>query len=309
MLILALTAALFSEPVQTPVSITAPLAPVQGTLLTPEGETRAVGVIIAGSGPTDRDGNSPLGVRGGTYRLLAEGLAETGVATVRYDKRGIAASMAAGGAEIDIRFDHYVDDALAFAAEARARTGQPCAWLIGHSEGAGIALAAVSRRPEGVCGVVLLSGMGRRARVVIEEQLGPQLPEPLKTQAFEALARLEAGETVADAPPALAALLRPSVQPYVISMMAQDPTAQIAAYDGPVLIGQGETDIQTTVVDARALAAAQPDATLVIWPGVNHLLKVAPAERAANLATYADPALPLADGVVEAVSGFILGHR
>jgi pimeloyl-ACP methyl ester carboxylesterase len=297
------------DPTATPVQIATPKAPVLGTLLTPDGPTRAAAVIIAGSGPTDRDGNSPLGVSAGTYRLLAEGLAEQGVATVRYDKRGVGQSLFALGDEADLRFEDMVDDALAFAAEARARTGQPCVWLIGHSEGAGIAQMAAARSPDGICGLVLLSGMGRRPRVILEEQLGVQLQEPLRTQAFDALAQLEAGVLLADPPPALAALLRPSVQPYLIGMLSLDPAALIAAYGGPVLIGQGETDFQTTVHDARTLAAAQPAATLILWPDVNHLLKVAPAERAENIATYSNPDLPLADGVVEDVAGFILSPR
>lgn len=310
MLSLVLAAALtLMDPTATPVSVESPTGPLYGTLLTPDGPTRAAAVIIAGSGPTDRDGNSPLGVSAGTYRLLAEGLAERGVATVRYDKRGAGESRASLGSEADLRFEHMVDDALAFATETRTRTGRDCVWLIGHSEGAGVAQMAAARSPEGLCGLVLLSGMGRRPRVILEAQLGPQLPEPMRTQAFEALARLESGELVADTPPALAALLRPSVQPFLIGLLALDPAALIAAHEGPVFIGQGETDIQTTVVDARALKAAQPTATLVIWAGVNHLLKVAPAERMANLATYSDPNLPLADGVVADVADFILSPR
>lgn len=309
MLAFALAAALaIQDPVATIVQVSSETAPLQGTLLTPA-EVQAAAVIIAGSGPTDRNGDSPLGVRGGTYRLLAEGLADRGVATVRYDKRGVGASLFALGSEEDLRFGDMVDDALAFAALARERTGRPCVWLIGHSEGALVALAAADRGGEGICGLVLLSGAGRKARALLEEQLGPQLPEPLRTQAFDALARLDAGEAVPETPPQLAALFRPSVQPYLISWFRLDPAELIADYDGPVLIGQGETDVQTTLTDARALAAAQPAARLVVWPGVSHLLKVAPADRAANLATYADPDLPLAEGVVGDVADFILSPR
>ncbi|HEV2082452.1 MAG TPA: alpha/beta fold hydrolase [Brevundimonas sp.] len=309
MLSLALAVALaLQDPVGVPVQVASEVAPLHGTLLTP-GETRAAAVIIAGSGPTDRDGNSPIGVSAGTYRLLAEGLAQRGVATLRYDKRGVGMSMFALGSEEDLRFDDMVDDALAFAALARERTGRDCVWLIGHSEGALVALAAVDRGGEGICGLVLLSGAGRKARAVLEEQLGPQLPEPLRTQAFKALATLEAGELAPDAPPQLAALFRPSLQPYLISWLRLDPAALAAAYRGPIFIGQGSTDFQTTVTDAEALKAAQPAATLRVWEGVNHLLKVAPAERAANVATYSNPDLPLAGGVVEDVAAFILGPR
>lgn len=301
-------AALLSDPVATPVTLPAQPAPLHGTLLTPE-SPRAVAVILPGSGPTDRDGNSPLGVSAGSYRLLAEGLAEQGVATLRIDKRGIGESASTAMAETDLRFSHYVEDARTWAAEAASRAGRRCAWLIGHSEGALIALAAVEGGNDKVCGLVLLSGAGRPARVVIEEQLGSQLPDPLRTQAFHALAELEAGRTVADTPPALAALLRPSVQPYLISWLRLDPAALIAAWDGPVMIGQGTTDLQTTEADANALAGAQPAARLVLWEGVNHLLKLAPADRAANAATYGDPTLPLAPGVVDDIAGFILQPR
>ena len=156
-----------------------------------------------------------------------------------------------------------------------------------------------------VCGLILLSGAGRPAGVVIREQLQARLPEPLKTQAFAVLTELEAGRTVADTPPALAALFRPSVQPYLISWLPLDPAMLLAAYDGPVFIGQGTTDIQVGVIDAQALAAADPDATLKLWDGVNHVLKTAPADRAGNLATYADPDLPLAPGVTQDVAAFI----
>ncbi len=302
-----LAASLLAAPVSTDIALPAQPAPLHGTLLTPEAPT-AVAVILPGSGPTDRDGNSPMGVAASTYRLLAEGLAEQGVATVRIDKRGVAASAAAGLDETRLRFDDYAADARAWAAEAASRADQPCAWLIGHSEGALVTLKAVEGGDDKVCGLILLSGAGRPAGVVIREQLQAGLPEPLKTQAFAVLAELEAGRTVADTPPALSALFRPSVQPYLISWFALDPAALLAAYDGPVFIGQGTTDLQIGVTDAQALAAADPRATLKLWDGVNHLLKTAPADRAANLATYSDPTLPLAPGVEEDVGSYIRAH-
>jgi pimeloyl-ACP methyl ester carboxylesterase len=303
---LTLAAALLLSPVSTPVELTASPAPLHGTLLTPEGPTRAAAVILPGSGPTDRDGNSgQFGIRASTYRLLAEGLAERGVASIRIDKRGIGDSTAAATSEADLRFNTYADDARAWAAEAAAKTGQPCAWLIGHSEGALVALAAVADHNHKICGLVLLSGAGRPAATVLREQLAA-LPEPLKTHAYDALSELESGRTVANPPAELAAVFRPSVQPYMISWLALDPAQLAAAYDGPIFIGQGATDLQVNVADAEAIKAAQPRATLTIWDGVNHVLKIAPAERTANIATYMDPALPLAPGVVETVADFIL---
>lgn len=308
MLSLILAAALLTDPVTTPVVLLSEPAPLHGTLLAPDGPTRAAALIIAGSGPTDRDGNSPLGVSASSYRLLAEGLAAQGIATVRTDKRGVGESAAALTAEADLRFTHYSDDARAWAAETARLTGQPCAWLIGHSEGALVALVAVAGGDEAVCGLVLLAGPGRPIGAVLREQLA-NAPEPLRSQAGAILGELEAGRPVTDVPPQLAALFRPSVQPYMISWLPLDPAALVAAWDGPVMIGQGTTDIQVGLTDANALAAARPDARLAIWEGVNHLLKIAPADRAANMATYRDPTLPLAPGVVDDVAGFILQPR
>jgi uncharacterized protein len=302
-------AAVLSDPVATAVTLPSEPAPLHGTLLTPEGGTRAAALIIAGSGPTDRNGNSPLGVSAASYRLLAEGLAAQGIATVRTDKRGVAASAAAITAEEDLTFTTYIEDSRAWAVEAARLTGRPCVWLIGHSEGSQIALGAASGNNPAVCGLVLLAGTGRPAGTVLREQFDAALPEALKAPALEVIEELEAGRPVPDPPAALQAIFRPSVQPYLISWLNLDPAREIAAWDGPVMIGQGTTDIQVTLTDARALAAAQPAARLVVWEGVNHLLKLAPADRAANAATYADPTLPLAPGVVDDVAGFILEPR
>ncbi len=308
MLSFILAASLLTDPVATPVTLPSEPAPLHGTLLTPSAQTRAAAVIIAGSGPTDRDGNSPLGVSASSYRLLAEGLADHGIASVRTDKRGVGESAYPGMAEADLRFTDYADDARAWAVETARLTGQPCAWLIGHSEGALVALAAVAGGDDAVCGLVLLAGAGRPIGAVLREQLA-NAPEPLRARALAVLAELEAGRTVTDVPPQLAALFRPSVQPYLISWLPLDPAAMVAAYPGPVMIGQGTTDLQVGLADANALAAARPDARLTIWEGVNHLLKIAPADRAANIATYSDPTLPLAPGVVDDVAGFILQPR
>ena len=175
-----LAASLLAGPVSTEIALPAQPAPLHGTLLTPETPASAVAVILPGSGPTDRDGNQAPAIRASTYRLLAEGLADQGVATVRIDKRGIGKSAAAGFDESKLRFDDYAADARAWAAEAARLTGRPCAWLIGHSEGALVALQAVRGDDDKICGLILLSGAGRPAGVVLREQL-TALPEPMKT--------------------------------------------------------------------------------------------------------------------------------
>lgn len=308
MLSMIFTVAMLSDPVATPVVLPSEPAPLHGTLLAPHGQTRAAALIIAGSGATDRDGNTPPGIVSATYRLLAEGLANNGIATVRTDKRGVGQSAAALTSEAGLVLTDYADDALAWAVETARLTGQPCAWLIGHSEGALVALIAGARGADAVCGLVLLSGAGRPIGAVLREQLA-NAPEPLLGQALAILTELEAGRPVAEVPPQLTALFRASVQPYLISWLPLDPAKLVADYEGPVMIGHGTTDIQVGVSDAQTMAAARPDARLMLWEGANHVLKVAPAEQAANIAAYGDPALPLAPGIVEDVAGFILKPR
>jgi hypothetical protein len=306
-LLTAASSASAQVPYGRAVSVGSGASALRGTLLSPVGRARGNPILmLAGSGPTDRDGNSPLGVTAKPYRLLAEGLAERGVATLRVDKRAVAASRGAASREEDLRIETYADDARVWAARLKAETRARCVWLLGHSEGSLIAQLAGKNNTD-VCGLILVSGPGRRGAELIREQVGSQLPEPLKSQAFAALSELEAGRTV-EGPPQLAALFRASVQPYLISWFRHDPAQLLRGYSRPVLIVHGTTDIQATLADAERLAAANPNAVLIKLEGVNHVLKVAPLARVANLATYADPNLPLAPGVVDAIAGFATAH-
>jgi pimeloyl-ACP methyl ester carboxylesterase len=247
-------------------------------------------------------------VRAQALKLLAHGLAREGVPSVRVDKRGMFGSAARGLDANTATLPLYAADVLAWVEIARAEGGSPCAWLLGHSEGALVAALAAQNAPASVCGVISVSGAGRKFGDVIREQLTSNPANaPVLDQALRALAELEAGRDVdvTGMHPALLSLFAPQIQGYLKSLLSQDPAALLGAAQGPVLIVNGDADLQTTVADARALAAARPDATLVIWPGVNHVLKAVPADRAANVATYADPDLPLAPGVVDVIASFV----
>lgn len=292
-------------PVETFVDIPGPL---RGTMLAPSGGAHGPAILIlAGSGPTDRDGNNPLGVKGATYRLLAEGLAAKGVTTLRVDKRGMFASRQAA---IDPNAVTVVDlaaDAHLWAARLKAETDAPCVWLLGHSEGSLVALIA-AQEPKDICGLILAAAPGRRLSDVIREQLTSNPANgPVLGQALPAIDALEAGKTVdvTGMHPALLPLFNPRVQGFLMVMFKQDPARLAAAYKGPVLILQGDADIQVSVDDANLLAAAHPGAKLVLLSGVNHLLKAGSRDRAETQANYADPSLPLAPGVVEAIAAFV----
>jgi len=304
-----------SAPVESFVEIPGGQAPLKATMVNPSGgKPWAIVVILPGSGPTDRDGNNPLGVSGRPYRLLAEGLAEQGIASLRMDKRGMFASGPAANDPNRVFISVLAADALAWAKRARAETGQTCAWLAGHSEGALVALVATRNvsASKDLCGLILLSGAGRPLGVILREQLNANPANAaILPQASHALNELEAGRTVDPSilHPRLQPLFRANVQDFLIEALAYDPASMAAAYDGPVLILQGTTDLQISLEDARKLQSAQPRAQLSLLEGVNHLLKAAPADRARNLSTYSDPSLPLAPGVVETIANFIRAHQ
>ena len=151
------------------VTIAGPKGALAGTLAS-AGEEAPVVVIVPGSGPTDRDGNNPLGVKAAPYRMLAEALAKRGVSTLRIDKRGMFASKAAIDNANAVTIADYAADARAWAKEARRQTGAKCVWLLGHSEGGLVALAA-AQDPADVCGVITVAAAGRRLSDVMREQL------------------------------------------------------------------------------------------------------------------------------------------
>ena len=281
---------------------------LKGTLTTPSTPPTATVLIIPGSGPTDRDGNSPLGIKASTYRLLAEGLAARGVATLRVDKRGMYASATAAVDANAVTIADYVDDVNAWVGVLRKQTGAPCVWVLGHSEGGLVALASARQVP-GLCGLILVSAPGRPMGEVLRGQLQANPANaPLLEQAMPAIDKLERGERVdtTDMHPALLRLFAPAVQGFLISDFSYDPAKLAADVSKPVLVLQGQSDLQVGETDARLLKQADPRAELVLLPGVNHVLKLVPGnDRRANAASYADPSLPLAPGVVDAIAQFL----
>ena len=119
------------------------------------GENTPVVIIVPGSGPTDLDGNNPMGVSANSYKMLAEGLAAKGISTVRIDKRGMFSSKAAGDANA-VTLDIYAQDYRDWAKAVKAQTGQDCVYLLGHSEG-GLMVSSAAADNADVCGLILLA--------------------------------------------------------------------------------------------------------------------------------------------------------
>jgi hypothetical protein len=313
-MMLAAHVATAAPPASEPARLATPSGTIVGTLVLPAVSQRTpVVLIIAGSGPTDRDGNSlAMPGRNDSLKMLADALAAEGIASLRYDKRGVGGSAAAGVHERDLRFDTLVDDAAAWIVQLRRDARFSRVIVAGHSEGAFIGLLAA--RLTRADAYVSIAGPGRRASEVLRDQLRPQIgTNSTLWQANESvLASLEDGKTMDPLPAAIEAipamgigLYRPAIQPYLISWFKYVPSEEIAGLDMPVLLVQGSTDIQVGVDEAKVLKAAKPNAELVMIDDMNHVLKQAPADRQANLATYTDPTLPIVKEVPAAIAALV----
>ncbi|MCM2463262.1 alpha/beta hydrolase [Pseudomonas sp. CG7] len=278
---------------QRPISLDTGNGELFGSLLLPKSDTPVpVVLIISGSGPTDRDGNNPEGGRNDSLKRLAWVLARHNIASVRYDKRGVAASLAATPDERNLSVETYVADTVAWSRKLAADPRLGPLILLGHSEGALIASLAAPQA--NAAAVISLSGSARPIDQVLRQQLSNRLPPPLMLRSNELLDSLKAGRLDDNVPTQLQVIFRPSVQPYLSSLFRQDPARAFAALKMPALILQGSNDIQVSIDDARQLKAAKPDAELALIQGMNHVMRIVPNAVKQQLASYKDPNLPLA---------------
>lgn len=280
-----------------------PRGALRGTLCESGRAGAGLALIHPGSGPTDRDGNNPLGVTAGAYRLLAHDLAARGVDTLRIDKRGLFGSAAAGDPNA-ITLEDYARDVRAWLdALGRDRVA-----LIGHSEGGLSVMQAALGEPR-VGALVLLATPGRRLAEISRAQFrsNPFFAAVL-AQALAATDALERGAAVDPArlPAELRAQFPALAQGFLIDLMRRDPAEMLAATRVPALIVQGGRDIQVETADADRLAAARPDAERADFALMTHVLKdCASDDRLANLMTYARADLPLAAGLADRVAAFL----
>ena len=279
-----------------------PTGNIEGTLLVPSKEHSPLVLIIAGSGPTDRDGNN-ISLQNNSLKMIAQGLYMNDIASFRFDKRGISRSAAAGMSEEDLRFEHYIEDVQQWCSLLKEDSRFSSFIILGHSEGSLIGMiASQTVSPDKF---ISLAGPGFSMQATLRRQLADQ-PVYILSMSLPIIEQLEKGKTVDSVPPLINMLFRPSIQPYLISTFKYDPVIEISKVQSPALIVQGTTDIQIQVEDAKKLAAANSNSELVIIEGMNHILKEADANRFLNLRTYGDPNLELKQGLVEKITKFIV---
>jgi len=276
---------------------------LRGEWIVPDGVSSfPLVIIVAGSGPTDRNGNSPLGVSANSYKLLAIELAKQKIGSLLFDKRGIAASKQAMVSEDVLRFDTYVQDLIVWIQFAAKDKRVKKIIIAGHSEGSLIGMLATQRTK--IAGYISIAGPARSIDKIIETQVAAQ-PAIIRTQVDSFFTMLRENKKIDSVPPYLMSLFRPGIQPYIQSWMKYNPCEEIKKLTVPVLIVQGAADLQVSPEEGQQLSACLPGAAFEPIPGMNHVLKNSGTNRAENLATYSNAALPLNEELTSAIIVFV----
>lgn len=282
---------------------------IYGTLKVPvNNKPIPLALIIVGSGPTDRNGNQPQ-MKNNSLKMLSDGLFYNNIATLCFDKRGIAESKAAGKDEADLRFDDYVNDIRSWADLLAKDKRFSEIVIVGHSEGSLIGMIAAQDNKK-ASKYISIAGVGEPAANILKEQLSKQMaaqPQVARDMIFSYIDKLEKGETITDVPASLNMLFRPSVQPYMISWFKYNPQEEISKLTIPVLILQGTTDIQVTVKQAELLADANSKAQKIIIDKMDHVMKNSETtDQPTQIKdSYTNPDKPVMPEVIKNISSFI----
>ncbi|MAN58219.1 MAG: alpha/beta hydrolase [Flavobacteriaceae bacterium] len=275
---------------------------LEGTLLMPaDSPNPPLVILIAGSGPTDRDGNQNM-MKNNSLKFLAEGLAERGIASFRYDKRIVKMIKNGQVNEKGIRFDDFIEDAVLVVEKMRVDDRFGKLYVLGHSQGSLVGMIAARNRADGF---ISIAGAGQEIDDVIVDQLAKQAPG-LTENARQSFDDLRVNGVAQNFSPGLASIFRPDIQPFIFSWMQYNPQVEIAKLEIPVLILNGTKDLQVQISEAQALQEAKPDATFVIIEDMNHVFKEISGNDLENSKSYNQPMLPIKKELIEITADFIL---
>lgn len=280
---------------------------LKGDLYTPVPKTGkpTLIILIAGSGPTNRNGNQ-VGMRNNSLKYLAEDLSKEKYAVFTYDKRVIAQIIAGKVNEKEMRFDDVITDAEAVFDHFKKTTDYTKIVFAGHSEGSLVGMIAA--RESKADAFISIAGPGSPIDEILTEQISRIAPSA-KDELATSFEKLKKGETVTVTHPFLNSILRESVQPYMISWLKYVPQQEIQKLKIPVLLLNGTKDLQVTEAEAEKLKKAKPDATLTIIENMNHVLKTINGDETENKASYAEPDLPNNPELARAITLFLKKNK
>ncbi|RAJ19876.1 alpha/beta hydrolase [Pedobacter cryoconitis] len=273
-----------------------------GTLVIPNKQTEKIPVVIfiSGSGPTDRNMNQGNLIRTNSFLLLANSLAANGIASLRYDKRGVGKSEGALKSN-NIELNDYVNDAELFIKKLKADSRFSKIIILGHSEGSTIGILTAKKTK--VNALISLCGPSSDLGTILRKQL-KTLPDSNYTIASKILDTLQTGKLIHQkiSSPTLVALFNPVVQPYLISSMKYQPSIELKKLTIPIFILGGTEDQQIGIENTERLAKSNPKSQLLLIKGMNHVLKSTTGK---TTESYTNPDLPLHGGLVSSITKFI----
>ena len=274
---------------------------IDGTLLIPQSdENSTLAIIIGGSGPTDRNGNQQMMVNN-SLKFLAQGLYEKGISSFRYDKRLVKQMKLRSIDEKNTNFADFIGDAVAVLEYFKKDKRFSKIYIIGHSQGSLVGMIAAQN---GADGFVSIAGAGQEIDDVIVDQLSKQAPG-LVDNARTSFDDLRANGVANNYSPGLASIFRKEIQPFIFSWMQYDPKVEITKLTIPVLIINGDKDIQVQVSEAELLKKAKPDAEYKIIANMNHIFKMIEGNDLENSKSYNQYNLPVMPELINTISDFI----
>lgn len=278
-----------------------------GTLTIPEKEdVKTICIIVPGSGPTDRDGNNQFGLKTNTYKLLAEALAENGIASFRYDKRGAGKSVVEGVDAINIEknmlFETNIKDLKSIINNLKGMNKFEKIFLIGHSEGSLVSILCA--KEEKIDGIISIAGVGKNAGDLFIDQLEQQLAKPIVKEARKIIKSLKKGKQVENIPNMLQSIFRDSVQDYLISWFKYEPRKELSSLNIPILVLHGAVDHQVAIENAKLLASAKKGTKLAIIDGMTHMIKEVKNE-GDEFKTYSDDSYPIPKALIDEIVAFV----
>jgi len=276
---------------------------IDGTLALPKDEnSKTLAIIIAGSGPTDRDGNQNF-MKSNALKKLAHQLTQRGIATFRYDKRTVK-QVKTGNIDSATSFDDFVTDAVDVINYFKTADTFSEIYVIGHSQGSLVGMLAAKSN---VDGFISLAGAGNNIGDVITEQIGKQVPQ-LKTTTKTIMDTLKTGKTVEEYPPMLSSIFSKDIQPFMISWMAYYPSEEIKQLDIPVLIVNGTKDLQVPEEEAKLLKQSSPEAELVLIEQMNHVFIEIDGNNLENSKSYNESSRQISTQLIDSIEEFIKSH-
>jgi pimeloyl-ACP methyl ester carboxylesterase len=287
------------EPTYTPKDITIN-AFIDGTLLIPTDiEKPNLAIIIAGSGPTDRNGNQNL-LKNNSLKKLAEGLSKEGIATFRYDKR-IVKQIRRNHVDMNIKFDDFIIDAISILKHFKNSDAFNKVYIVGHSQGS---LVGVVAAKQGADGFISLAGAGKPIDDVIIDQVtntAPMFTDDTK----RVFSIMKDGKTTTDYPRALESIFNLETQPFMMSWMSYNPQEEIRDLEIPVLIINGTKDLQVSEEEANLLHSANSNSTLKIIEKMNHILVPIEGDTLENSKSYNETQRTVSEELIKTIVSFI----